>query len=172
MIVNYDPSIVHAVSCVSNPGSLLTGSCNVNWGTGAVLAVGSTTTPGATGSVPFADITFTAVGTAPALSALQLTISPFQDTTGKDIPYVNRDGSIRIGILGDANEDGMVSLTDAMRVDQCIVGLLDCSAIDQTMGDVNCSGSLTMVDAMLIARHVAGLITQFPCSLTTPTSGP
>ncbi len=164
VIVNYDPNIVHADSCVSNPGGALTGSCDVNWGTGAVLAVGSTSTPGATGTVPFADITFTAVGSAPLVTALQLAISPFQDTTGTDIPYVNRDGSIRIGVRGDATKDGNVAMVNAMRIAQCIAGLIDCSTLDQTMGDVNCSNSLTMVDAMLIARYVAGLITQFPCS--------
>ncbi len=178
IIVSYDPNVVHATSCVSNPGGVMdNGNCNVNWdndrlGLDAVLVVGARTSAGATGTIPFADITFTAVGAATSVGPLQLTISALQDTTGTNIPYVNRDGSIRVGILGDADKDGVVTMIDALRINQCIAGLIDCSTVDETMGDVSCSNGLSMLDAMLIARYVTGLIAQFPCSLIAPTPGP
>jgi hypothetical protein len=63
---------------------------------------------------------------------------------------------------GDANEDGQVSMVDAMLTAQCVVGLLDCDDIRQDAADVNCSGGVTMVDAMLVAQKVVGLISEFP----------
>jgi len=64
--------------------------------------------------------------------------------------------------LGDANNDGNVSMVDAMLIAQYVAGLIGPGALDLTVADANCSGAPTMVDAMLIAQKVAGLITEFP----------
>jgi hypothetical protein len=84
----------------------------------------------------------------------------------EDTPDI--DFSLALGIRGDANSDGKVSMVDAMLIAQCVVGLIDCGSIDRTMADVNCSGSVTMVDAMLVAQKVVGLIDEFPCNVSPP----
>jgi len=174
VFVVYNSTVVQPEGCSSNPeGTLDNAECDTS-GLGAVHFTGTRTSPGATGSIPLADITFRAVGSAGLNTVLeaQEDTGVFKDTDGVDIPAVGFDGRVHIRMQGDASEDGQVSMVDAMLIAQCVAGLIDCNNIDQVGSDVNCAGGLSMVDAMLIAQKVAGLITSFPCYMVTPTPTP
>ncbi len=74
--------------------------------------------------------------------------------------------------LGDVNNDGSVSIVDALLIAQYYVGL-NPSNFDAARADVNCSGGIDVVDALLLAQFYVGLITTLPCSSTaTPTQAP
>jgi len=167
--VSYDGSVVYAASCLSNPSGVMdSANCDVatDRGSNIIHLTGSRTSTGATGTVPLGDVTFNATGSVGSISALNSNIgaATFQDTSNQDIPMTAQNGSIRISVRGDISGDGGVSMVDAMRVAQCVVGIVDCTSAEATMGDVNCSGGMSMVDAMLIAQYVVGLIQSLPCS--------
>ncbi|MBN2442325.1 MAG: choice-of-anchor D domain-containing protein [Spirochaetales bacterium] len=73
---------------------------------------------------------------------------------------------------GDANNDGIIDIIDALLTAQFYVGL-DPQGIDTTVMDVNADGSIDIVDALLIAQYYVGLITDFPAAnLSTPNPTP
>ncbi|MBN2737356.1 MAG: dockerin type I repeat-containing protein, partial [Spirochaetales bacterium] len=71
--------------------------------------------------------------------------------------------------FGDANQDGKVSIIDALAVAQHYVGITKIP-INRDLADVNSDGAITIVDALMIARYYVDLITSFPT--TTPTATP
>ena len=167
--ISYDPSVVDPVDCNANPeGDLDLGFCNFDFerddvNPDTIRVGGFRASEGATGDLSLADITFRGVGSTGSQSPLTLTIVEFADTSQQPIPATTEDGTITVGVQGDANGNGSVTMVDAMLIAQCVVGLIDCGGIDQNMADVNCSGSVSMVDAMLVAQKVVGLIPEFPC---------
>jgi hypothetical protein len=161
--VSYDPNIVHPVACDADPDDEFDIEiCNMAYGPGVVRCTGISIT-GIEGDVVLCDITFQADGASGTQSALTLSVDELADALGQPVPVTTEDGTITVGVLGDASGDGRTTMVDAMLIAQCIAGLIDCDSINQEMGDVNCSGSATMVDAMLIAQKVAGLIDEFSC---------
>jgi hypothetical protein len=74
---------------------------------------------------------------------------------------------------GDTNNDGSITIIDALRVAQYYVGL-NPSGFYPDVADVNCEGGINILDALLIAQYYVGLIDQFPCSCgsTQPTPPP
>jgi hypothetical protein len=66
-------------------------------------------------------------------------------------------------VCGDADSGGTAAMVDAMKVAQCVVGLIDCGTLDPWAADVNCSNTKSMVDAMQIAQKVVGLIPSLSC---------
>ena len=168
--ISYDPSVVEPVDCNANPeGDLDMGFCGLSFerddvNPDTIRLGGFRTSAGATGDLSLADITFQGVGSSGSQSPLVVTIVEFADTSQQPIPATTEDGTITVGVQGDANGNGSVTMVDAMLIAQCVVGLIDCGSIDQTMADVNCSGGVTMVDAMLVAQYVVGLIDEFPRS--------
>ncbi|MBN2534938.1 MAG: glycoside hydrolase family 6 protein [Spirochaetales bacterium] len=67
--------------------------------------------------------------------------------------------------LGDANNDGSISIIDALLVAQEYVGLGP-SPFYPDAADVDCNGSIDILDALLIAQYYVGLINEFPCGST------
>ncbi len=65
-----------------------------------------------------------------------------------------------IGILGDADGDGTVTIMDAMVIAQYDVGLVD--DINLAVSDVDGDGTVTIMDAMVIAQYDVGLLEKFP----------
>jgi hypothetical protein len=167
--ISYDPAVVDPVDCNANPeGDLDLGFCNFDFerddvNPDTIRVGGFRASEGATGDLSLADITFRGVGSSGSQSLLALSVVEFADTSQQPIPATTEDGTITIGVQGDANGNGSVTMVDAMLIAQCVVGLIDCGSIDQAMADVNCSGTVTMVDAMLVAQYVVGLIPEFPC---------
>ena len=64
-------------------------------------------------------------------------------------------------MAGDVNDDGMVTIVDALMTAQCYVGLITCPSA--AASDVNCSGSTDIVDALMIAQYYVGLISSLGC---------
>ncbi|MBN1699996.1 MAG: DUF362 domain-containing protein [Spirochaetales bacterium] len=64
------------------------------------------------------------------------------------------------GALGDVNNDGSVSIVDALLTAQFYVGA-NPQNFDQSRADTNCDGQINIVDALLIAQYSVGLIYQF-----------
>jgi hypothetical protein len=69
--------------------------------------------------------------------------------------------------IGDANNDGSITIVDALVVAQYYVGLAP-AGFTLSNADVDSSGSVDVVDALLIAQYYVGLITQFPGQAATP----
>jgi hypothetical protein len=161
--VSYDPAVVDAVGCNANPhGVLDSGLCSIAYAPDVVRCVGLRASAGAVGDVSLCDITFQAISASGTQSSLALSVVELADTLAQPIPAATENGTITVGVAGDANGDGHTSMVDAMLIAQCVAGLVDCNSIHQEMADVNCDGKVSMVDAMLIAQYVAGLITEFP----------
>jgi len=170
--IAYDPAVVSPQSYVGNPGGVFDSViCNLGFehdgsNPDVVRCGGFRASAGAIGDISLADITFGGIGASGSESPLALSVVELADTSGQAIPVTTEDGTITIGLQGDANGDGKTSMVDAMLIAQCVVGLIDCNSIDQEMAEVNCSGGVSMVDAMLIAQKVVGLIGEFPaCGL-------
>jgi hypothetical protein len=58
------------------------------------------------------------------------------------------------GIMGDANQDGTVTIVDALIIAQAYVGIIP---IMPPCADVNRNGSVEIVDALLVAQCYVGL---------------
>ena len=58
-------------------------------------------------------------------------------------------------LLGDVNNDGDVSITDASHIQLFLVGRKECDDKGVIRGDVDLDGELTVVDASLIQRFLA-----------------
>ena len=61
-------------------------------------------------------------------------------------------------LLGDADGDGAVSVSDALIVLRFSMGLIEASALDTAAADMDGSGSVTVADALLILRKAMGII--------------
>ena len=68
---------------------------------------------------------------------------------------------INNGSLGDVNNDGSITIVDALMTAQYSVGLNPVGFIEAN-ADVNCSGgNIDIVDALQIAQYYVGLIGSF-----------
>lgn len=159
--VEYDPSIVSAVSCGSATGS----KCNIAFTAQQVAIVGGRAS-GLTGDNVLASITFNC--DRPGVSDLEINVSVFADATASDpqpISFTLQNGRITCSdqapdsapLLGDADCSGHVDSRDALLVLQFEAGLLD-SLPCQDLADVNRDGRVDSIDAGLIKQIDAGLI--------------
>ncbi|MDO4747947.1 MAG: dockerin type I repeat-containing protein [Eubacteriales bacterium] len=60
-----------------------------------------------------------------------------------------------LGLLGDANQDGQVTVIDATTIQKHLVELLTLDDIGMLLADVNEDGTVSVMDATLIQRWVA-----------------
>lgn len=75
------------------------------------------------------------------------------------VPFGARQMS---GILGDADNDGKVTIIDATRIQRTLAGLYqDEDHMTETLGDVNQNG-LDILDATRIQRYLAGFTSEYP----------
>lgn len=84
------------------------------------------------------------------------------DLTGKAYSSKVTAGWVKVGLVGDVNEDGQVDAGDVVLVLQYSAGLVTLQDTQKEKGDVNGDGVTNSVDAMLILRKLAAIITQFP----------
>ena len=162
--VSYDPAVLAPVACTANPeGTVDTAFCNPALGPDTIRVGGFCISCGVTGQIALADITFHAVGASGSQTPLTIPPPEVADCLTNAIEVTPVPGNITIGICGDVNGDGRASMVDAMLIAQCVVGLIECSTLDQWAGDVNCDGKLGMVDAMHVAQTVVGLVPGLNC---------
>ena len=64
-------------------------------------------------------------------------------------------------MLGDANDNGLIDIIDALVVAQYYVGFDPVTFITAN-ADVDGSATINIIDALLIAQYYVGLITEFP----------
>lgn len=92
------------------------------------------------------------------------------DSTGKIISVSNdtielydetRTFAYQIGLVGDVNNDGVVSTADATLIRKYCSDLAQLSDEDLVFADVNGDGNVTLNDATTIQKYIADLITEF-----------
>jgi len=161
--ITYDSGVVTPTACAADPESHFDWvDCNTAYAPDTIRVGGFRTSDGAVGDLLLAEITFQAVAPSCSESALILSLEDFTDTWPNPIPAARENGELWVGVQGDANRSGEVSMVDAMMIAQVVVGLRAPADIDPGMSDVNCDLRVSMVDAMLVAQHVV-FGKQFPC---------
>ena len=158
--VEYDPSILSALSCSPAAGS----ECNVDFSARQVRIVGATAS-GFTGDSVLASITFNC--DRAGVSDLVIEVTELADATLSDpqpISFTVQNGRITCSaqstvppLLGDADCSGHVDSRDALLVLQFEAGLLG-SLPCPDLADVNEDGRVDSIDAGLIKQIDAGLI--------------
>lgn len=99
-------------------------------------------------------------------------------TNGTDKYYATEDGHAyiaqqilnaltvaKIGLLGDANNDGIVNSIDSAMILQYDVNMIEANMIFLAVCDVNGDGSVNSIDAAMILQFDVGMIEQFPAAL-------
>lgn len=78
--------------------------------------------------------------------------------SGADCAWVdNVAWSGNVGIMGDANGDGSVSIEDALLVLRCAMALIPASSIDAAHCDLDSNGAIELNDALMILRRAMSL---------------
>ncbi|MEA2032120.1 MAG: dockerin type I domain-containing protein [Euryarchaeota archaeon] len=114
--------------------------------------------PGLTGSIILANITFQSNGTS-GTSTLNLTVNKLTGATPEcnDISYIVVNGTYLTFLNGDVNDDGEVTLSDAMYLAKHVIGITGFEDIVEAAADVNGNGEIEISDAMYLAKHVLGI---------------
>jgi hypothetical protein len=73
-------------------------------------------------------------------------------------------------VMGDANEDGIVNVVDALVIASYYVGKT--TTINISQSDVNCDGAVNIIDALRVAQYYVGLLPELICDNPTPGSLP
>ncbi|MBQ7133791.1 MAG: dockerin type I repeat-containing protein [Ruminococcus sp.] len=72
-------------------------------------------------------------------------------------------------ILGDVNNDGVVSIIDATQIQGYLADLVDTDDIDVLLADVDGDDDITILDATAIQLYLAQIIDKFPGENVSPT---
>lgn len=64
-------------------------------------------------------------------------------------------------LLGDANGDGKISITDATIIQKYLAKIGEISDNNKKLADVNCDGKITVTDASIIQKKLAGIIKSY-----------
>ena len=71
----------------------------------------------------------------------------------------------KIGLLGDADNDGVVDSYDATLILQYVAEIIEKQDIHYDVCDVDGDGAVDSYDATLILQYVAEIITHFPAEI-------
>jgi hypothetical protein len=77
------------------------------------------------------------------------------------------DLGAQTALRGDVNGDGKIDASDALLIQQAIVGSLPSTTTIYPRGDANCNGSIDAADVVLVLRAAVGLSTTGACVGTT-----
>ena len=77
------------------------------------------------------------------------------------------DLGAQTALRGDVNGDGKIDASDALLIQQAIVGSLPSTTPIYPRGDANCNGSIDAADVVLVLRAAVGLPTTGACVGTT-----
>ena len=64
----------------------------------------------------------------------------------------------RLRLLGDVNNDGVITISDAIEAQKHIAALITLSGEDFTAADVDKNGYININDVIMIQKHIAGII--------------
>lgn len=87
------------------------------------------------------------------------------DTVQKTITSTTKNYKYRLGIVGDINNDGIVSLSDVTKLQQYLANLVSLSSDALKLADVNGDGSVNSMDVTCIQNYTAQVISSFPNGL-------
>jgi len=73
------------------------------------------------------------------------------------------DVGAQASLRGDVNGDGKIDASDALLIQQALVGALASSTTIYPRGDANCNGSIDAADVVLVLRAAVGLPTTGAC---------
>ncbi|MEA1865915.1 MAG: PKD domain-containing protein [Euryarchaeota archaeon] len=156
--LSYDPAVVHITSVAA--GDVGTPIANIDNKTGAAtIAAYVSTATGPNSPITFASLELLAVGSSGETSPLTLRVTTFTDAAGASVSATPKSGVFTIGLSGlrgDANDDGVVNVVDAMFVAQYAVGNRDVSTLNLANADADLDGVVNVVDAMFIAQYAVG----------------
>ena len=97
-------------------------------------------------------------------SELGITVNNLNDETGAVIGTPFTVSSIitiaQVASSGDANNDGIINIVDALMAAQYLVGLSP-AGFDTATADVNGDGVINIIDALMIAQYAVGIINHF-----------
>ena len=114
--IAYEAGVVAPTGYLGDPDDHFdTMLCNLNYAPGTVRCSGIRATPGATGDLTLAEITFDVAPDVPLghRSSLLVTVQTLADSDGQAIPHGARDGSILVGIAcSDGDADGICDNVD------------------------------------------------------------
>lgn len=83
------------------------------------------------------------------------------DTERKVIRAGSMDYRYKIGMVGDVDNDGIVSISDATQLQKYMAGIVDCSKDDIIVADVNNDGYADINDVTYIQKYIVGLVSEF-----------
>lgn len=83
------------------------------------------------------------------------------DTERKVIRTGSMDYRYKIGMVGDVDNDGIVSISDATQLQKYMAGIVDCSKDDIIVADVNNDGYADINDVTYIQKYIVGLVSEF-----------
>lgn len=83
------------------------------------------------------------------------------DAERKVIKNEIKEYRYKIGMVGDVDNDGIVTITDATRLQKYFSGIVDCSKDDIAVSDVNNDGYTDITDVTEIQKYLAGMNNEF-----------
>ena len=88
------------------------------------------------------------------------TITGYSGTAAED--YANKNGFEFIALdnvmLGDVDNNGSVTIADAIMVQKHIVSILTLTGDQITVADVDKNGEISIADAIMIQKDIVGII--------------
>lgn len=160
--IKYDPAILTLTS-------ITTGSSNSSWlivsnPTSGSVNVGMFSATGIdiSGTAQQIAVANFTVNTSPGTATL---VSPNIDISNvvfdnNSIPTVT-NGNFTLGLLGDVNGDGKVTIADATLIAQSVVGLTALTTIQTLAAEVDHSSKVNIYDCLLIAQYSTNIINKF-----------
>ena len=158
--LDFDQSVVSVTDVTDGDMSNMISNIHAGWVRIVAFQTGST---GLNGDVIVANVTFTPVdGCSNATSDLNITVMTLKDATpqGQVIPRDIDNGvytSIYVGGLnGDASNDGIVDIHDALYIASYVAGITGYDIVCPAIADVDGNGYVDIADASYLASYIAG----------------
>jgi alpha-tubulin suppressor-like RCC1 family protein len=156
-----DITFVGLEDTVSNPGMTVSAN-SINSNTTMVVfsSTGAVIPPGS--NIPLATLVYT-IGPGAALgTTLNLVLSGIEvgDSLGVALPDSSIDGQIQIGIRGDVNLDGDVSILDVIKLVRALIGkdaTPDSRTVTFNIADMNEDGLINIADVIFQVNSVLGI---------------
>ena len=73
------------------------------------------------------------------------------------------------GLIGDANNDGAVSIEDATTIQKYLASIIDLDEKSYICADTDGNGAVSIEDATTVQKYLAGIISDFPANQPDPT---